>query len=266
MAWISVHQDVDGTKLRRLYQAIGCSKFEALGILNFLWFWGLKNADENGLVRDASLDVLNRYLYGCGENSDLDMRKVVQALVDVGWVDLADNGFVLHDWDTWQSQWYKYQRTKEYNAERMRKTRSAEKARKAQQEAPEAPVPPEEQEPAPAPKEGSEGDKPKPKTRKKAPKKEPDGKKYAEFVTMTEAEYDKLVQRFGAPFTLACIEKLDNYKGSNGKSYQSDYRAILNWVIERVKQERPGLLNTSLEADGAPNDGNPYGEWGEEHG
>ena len=37
MAWVSVHQDVDGAKLRRLYKTIGCSKFEALGILNFLW-------------------------------------------------------------------------------------------------------------------------------------------------------------------------------------------------------------------------------------
>ena len=52
MPWISVHQEVDGTKLRRLYRAIGCSKFEALGILNFLWFWGMKNADETGLVGD----------------------------------------------------------------------------------------------------------------------------------------------------------------------------------------------------------------------
>ena len=76
MAWVSVHQDVDGAKLRRLYKTIGCSKFEALGILNFLWFWGMKNADENGLAVDADLDVLSRYLYGCGEGSDLDMGKV----------------------------------------------------------------------------------------------------------------------------------------------------------------------------------------------
>ena len=67
MAWVSVHQEVDGAKLRRLYKTIGCSKFEALGILNFLWFWGMKNADENGLVADADLDVLSRYLYGCGK-------------------------------------------------------------------------------------------------------------------------------------------------------------------------------------------------------
>ena len=93
MPWISVHQEVDGTKLRRLYRAIGCSKFEALGILNFLWFWGMKNADETGLVKDADLEVLSRYLYGCGEDCQLDMGKVVQALVDTGWIDVAADGF-----------------------------------------------------------------------------------------------------------------------------------------------------------------------------
>jgi hypothetical protein len=33
------------------------------------------------------------------------------------------------------------------------------------------------------------------------------------------------------------IEVLDNYKGANGKKYKSDYRAILNWVVERVERE-----------------------------
>lgn len=111
MPWISVHQEVDGTKLRRLYRAIGCSKFEALGILNFLWFWGMKNADETGLVKDADLEVLSRYLYGCGEDCQLDMGKVVQALVDTGWIDVVADGFYIHDWDTWQEQWYKLQKT-----------------------------------------------------------------------------------------------------------------------------------------------------------
>ena len=62
MPWISVHREVDGTKLRKLYRTIGCSKFEALGILNFLWFWGMENADDTGLVRDSDLDILSRYL------------------------------------------------------------------------------------------------------------------------------------------------------------------------------------------------------------
>jgi len=127
MAWISIHEEVDGPKLRRLYGAIGCSKFEALGILTFVWFWGLKNADETGLVRDTGLEVLSRYLYGCGDKSSVDMDKAIKSLVETGWIDIEGNGFRLHDWDQWQEQWYKLQRTRAYNAERKRAERQREK-------------------------------------------------------------------------------------------------------------------------------------------
>lgn len=59
-------------------------------------------------------------------------------------------------------------------------------------------------------------------------------KSYAEFVSLTEKEYDALIDRFGEENTIRMIEVLDNYKGANGKKYASDYRAILNWVFERV--------------------------------
>ena len=62
--------------------------------------------------------------------------------------------------------------------------------------------------------------------------------KYAEFVFMTESEYVKLVEKFGESGVGRCIEILDNYKGSTGKTYVSDYRAILNWVIKRHKEEK----------------------------
>jgi len=61
--------------------------------------------------------------------------------------------------------------------------------------------------------------------------------KYAEFVSMTEAEHKKLIERFGQEKTARMIEVLDNYKGANGRQYKSDYRAILNWVAEKVEQE-----------------------------
>ena len=60
---------------------------------------------------------------------------------------------------------------------------------------------------------------------------------YAEFVFMKEEEYDKLVSQYGADFTKKCIEILDNYKGSSGKKYKDDYRAILSWVIDRAKEK-----------------------------
>lgn len=61
---------------------------------------------------------------------------------------------------------------------------------------------------------------------------------FAEFVTMTNAEYEKLVSTHGKEFANQCIETLDNYKGSKGKKYVSDYRAILSWVIDTVKEKQ----------------------------
>ncbi len=61
--------------------------------------------------------------------------------------------------------------------------------------------------------------------------------KYAEFVTMTESEYQKLVENFGERATREMIVILDNYKGAKGKRYKSDYRAILSWVVKRYEED-----------------------------
>lgn len=46
MAWVSVHDNVIGGKLRELAKEIGRTQEEALGILVSLWLWGLNNADK----------------------------------------------------------------------------------------------------------------------------------------------------------------------------------------------------------------------------
>ena len=48
MAWISVHKEVIGTKLRLLAKKIGGSQNEALGILVRLWLWAMTEADRDG--------------------------------------------------------------------------------------------------------------------------------------------------------------------------------------------------------------------------
>jgi len=65
---------------------------------------------------------------------------------------------------------------------------------------------------------------------------------YAENVKMHSAEYDKLLEKLGDKGRLMwCIEKLNNHKGSSGKTYKSDYHAILKWVIEALeKYEKEG--------------------------
>ena len=83
--------------------------------------------------------------------------------------------------------------------------------------------------------------KEKPKTSTKI---EPKKTQYAEFVSMTEEEYQKLITNYGEEATKKCIETLDNYKGSSGKKYKSDYRAILTWVVDKIK---PQIKNDTAE-------------------
>lgn len=70
-----------------------------------------------------------------------------------------------------------------------------------------------------------------------------DKEKYAEFVTMKKNEYETLTNEFGKKGTKEIIEILNNYKGSSGKNYKSDYMAIRNWVIKRWEKEHPTWNN-----------------------
>lgn len=56
----------------------------------------------------------------------------------------------------------------------------------------------------------------------------------AEYVSMTATEYDKLLSSYGATHAALMISKLNNYKGSTGKRYKNDYRAILSWVADEI--------------------------------
>lgn len=60
---------------------------------------------------------------------------------------------------------------------------------------------------------------------------------YAENVTLTKEEYAKLCEKYGEEPTKRMVEILDNYKGSKGARYKSDYRTILNWVVDRYNEE-----------------------------
>lgn len=88
-------------------------------------------------------------------------------------------------------------------------------------------------------------------------KKEPEIK-YAEFVSMTNANYLALVARLGEDGAKWCIDKLDNYKGSSGKKYKSDYRAILSWVVreyEQGQQQQGGRNGGYIKPDNGKNAG-----------
>ena len=121
MAWISIHDTIDGPKLRDLHKRMGCSKFEATGILVFLWQWGLQNADEQGHLINADRDDVERFLHGASSGCSLDEKDIFDALLETGWIDEGEDGLYLHDWSRWQKEWYKYKSKLKKDAERKRK-------------------------------------------------------------------------------------------------------------------------------------------------
>jgi hypothetical protein len=66
----------------------------------------------------------------------------------------------------------------------------------------------------------------------------PPKKNYAEFVKLTEEEYNRLIKQYGRDATDTMIEILDNYKGSTGKKYKDDNRAIRSWVVKRYEDDK----------------------------
>ena len=63
---------------------------------------------------------------------------------------------------------------------------------------------------------------------------------FGKSVFLFQHEYDDLVGLYGAVAVQWMIEKLSNYKLANGKEYDSDYNAILSWVVEAFKRENIG--------------------------
>jgi hypothetical protein len=60
---------------------------------------------------------------------------------------------------------------------------------------------------------------------------------YGACVYLLESEYKSLVETYGPAFADDCIKKLDVYKASSGKQYESDYHAMHSWVIKRVIED-----------------------------
>ncbi|UTI41090.1 helix-turn-helix domain-containing protein [Niallia sp. RD1] len=61
----------------------------------------------------------------------------------------------------------------------------------------------------------------------------------SEYVSMTQEEYEKLIEQFGEVNANERIETLNLYKGSTGKKYKNDYLTILNWA----RKEKKGANN-----------------------
>ena len=111
-------------------------------------------------------------------------------------------------------------------------------------EAPADPTPPKEEVKPPEqqaeifPPEEVAPESPPPLTPKQKAKAEKAKKyNYAEYVTLTRDEYAKLCAEYGEDPTKVMIDILNNYKGSRGRRYKSDYLTIRGWVKDKYYED-----------------------------
>lgn len=274
MKCTSIYKSIDGPKLRRLYKKLGCSKPEAIGILYFLWDWGLDNADEEGILSGLDRDDIARYLYGVSSDCGLDMREVVDALVETGWLDDTEDGLILHDWYDWQGPWYRAKERRKKDA--ARKAEERRLVRKISEPQEVHPQPVEELEPNPEP--DIQDEEPKQESmfgpaEPKRPRASADSPKsrYAEgFLRFWEA-YPRKIDK-GSAYKKYQARRKDGFSDEeliqSAKNYASECRSR-HTEKEYIKHPKT-FLSDSLpftdyikksEQPKAQQSGNPYEEW-----
>ena len=118
MPWIESHQSLARhRKLLNLVASLRSDRHKLIGHLHELWWWGLDNADVNGLVGHASPAVLAE---AAGWPSK-DAERFVSALMEAEFLNLTPDGVVIHDWYEFAGKWYERRAA---NKERMKQRRA----------------------------------------------------------------------------------------------------------------------------------------------
>lgn len=271
MAWISVHEQVIGSKLRSLAKEIGCSQNEALGILVRMWLWGINNAGKDGCIVGANKDDVAEVL-SIGIDKRYDADVVVDALVTTNWIDI-ENGLYIHDWEEWQEQWYKAIEVREKDAARKREERRLKRLAKNQAKVEEVTEKAEPEE------KGMEADLPKPKLN--IPQPEPEIKQPASNYSKDFEEFWKVYPRKvgkGEAYKKYCarlkdgwseaelLEAATNYASKvirerteekyikHGKTFLSENTPFTDFIKKKE-------LLTSEPGPSSNNDDDPYADW-----
>lgn len=262
MAWLCVHDDVDGPKLRRLKKRLGTSDAEALGILAFLWFWGLKNTEESGLLKEVDREDIEKCLES---RTNLDATKVVDELFDNNWLELREDGIYIHDWGHWQQYWIKSNQTKARNAERMRDARARAKlAEAAEQGEPVSEMPPQDEAPEKPPETTS-------------PPKVPEEPKYTVEFEQFWKVYPRKIDK-GMAYKKYQARRKDGFSDDQLIAAAANYAAQCRkqkTEKQYIKHPKTFLSDTMPFMDFLPKQSimvtatvtseNPYAEWGDGH-
>ncbi len=257
MAWIESHQELrDNPKTRKLSRLLGVNVPTVIGHLQCLWWWATDYAQDGELSKYDDEDIADAMMW------DKEPKELIEALVKVRFLDEDETGRRIHDW--WEYAGKLIDR-REKDRERKRNASISrsnsvgvptenKKNDKGTLKASDVTVQNStEQYRTVQNSTEQKSTTPRKRVSKKAQETNPKTQ-YAEFVSMTNDEYTSLVTKVGEHGAIRCIEILDNYKGANGKKYNSDYRAILNWVITRYNEEQAQVSpNQAPQSSSKPN-------------
>lgn len=241
MAWIESHQGLAlHPKTKKLVRKLGIPGPHIVGYLHYFWWWALDFAQDGEITQYDPFDVAD----ACEWKGD--PHEFYNALIDVGFIDVVDEQHLIHDWHDYAGKLIEIRKK---DAERKRKSRGSKQDSEGS--------PPDIRRTSTGRRTESirdldldlnlnhnqkikEDAPPRKGTSQKKTNLEKNSDKtiYAEFVRMKPDEYEKLVAEHGKEFAHECIITLDNHKGASGKTYASDYRAILKWVVRSLKEER----------------------------
>lgn len=269
MAWVSVHDNVIGGKLRELAKEIGCTQEEALGILVSLWLWGLNNADKDGkLISAGKDDVLEAFSIKLVSGLTVD---IVDTLVKTRWMDEPEPGVLyIHDWDQWQEQWYKAMERREKDAKRKAESRRSKSSDRAAVTG----IGSADPDPPKAHKEIKGGvgaeENPETKTQPEEPKYAPTfevfweayprrigkGEAYKKYMSRRRDGYsDEELLKAAKAYALQCKkQKTEKQFIKHPKTFLSDSLPFLDYL---PKRESPSEAQ-------APQNGNPFGTYEED--
>lgn len=118
MSWIESHQSLSKhRKTTRLAALLKADRHKVIGHLHEMWWWGLDNADVDGGLAGLTEDEIAMG----AEWPTKDAKRFVCALVEAGFLEAADGGYVLHDWYAYAG---KLNTKRAANRDRMKRARA----------------------------------------------------------------------------------------------------------------------------------------------
>ena len=119
MSWIPISTTLrDSPEVLRIAKTSGANRYEVIGCIITIWCYGDSHADDDGRLKWHGVDEVARIIEG--------KRKIVEAMVQVDWLQFDGEDAILPNWGKWNS---KSSKARISNARRVSSFRTRAKAK-----------------------------------------------------------------------------------------------------------------------------------------